>query len=146
MNSSICINQFLATDVTPILQKYPLKFRSVGKVKSENFTRLFDEYKTKLSNYCMSTNDFEEMYGNISRFASVLFIGSNLCQIAYRQIGQNELRQLIGLKRQQIRYGEFVKEEPEYELNQTTLSPLLQSRVSLWIYALNRNFLDMISF
>jgi hypothetical protein len=94
----------------------------------------------------MSTNDFEEMYGNISRFASVLFIGSNLCQIAYRQIGQNELRQLIGLKRQQIRYGEFVKEEPEYELNQTTLSPLLQSRVSLWIYALNRNFLDMISF
>jgi hypothetical protein len=59
----------------------------------------------------MSKSDFEELYGNRSKYGIVVSFASRLMHEAIKQIGLNELRRQLHLKPQTINFTEVIREE-----------------------------------
>jgi hypothetical protein len=84
-----------------------------------NPTEFYDRLLSNLSNYFMSTADFEEIYGNKSKFGVVILFAETLLDAAMDQIGQNEMRAYLCLKPQQIDFAARIEESPNEEANLT---------------------------
>jgi hypothetical protein len=85
----------------------------------------------------MSKSEFEELYGNKSRFYLVIVFYPFLVDEAHKQIGENELRRYFCLKPQQISFNDTVEEAPD-NCN-STLPEQLRKYFQDKIYSFNKN-------
>lgn len=75
-------------------------FLENSKITAANLStiQVYDQYLSKISNYCLSAQEFEELYQNKSRFGLVFLFATYLMEETYNQIGLNELRRHFHLR------------------------------------------------
>jgi hypothetical protein len=86
-------------------------FEITAMNSSTNLSQLFDQHMSKISNYCLSTVDFEKLYGNKSKFGLVFLFAPLIMDEACKQIGLNELRRQFHFKPQLINFTGLVEEK-----------------------------------
>uniref|UniRef100_A0A1I8BJ39 Uncharacterized protein n=1 Tax=Meloidogyne hapla TaxID=6305 RepID=A0A1I8BJ39_MELHA len=78
-----------------------------------NYTKTFEYLLDKISNHCITDKEYEEFYGNKSKAGLVSWFFQSLVGGIIRQIGLNELRERLHLKKQKINITGIVEEEVE---------------------------------
>jgi hypothetical protein len=56
-----------------------------------NYTRVYEQYKEKISNYCITANEIEHMHNNKTKFIWSNVITQELSKATFVQIGLKEL-------------------------------------------------------
>lgn len=141
---SRCLLMFLlsllAGNVERISPETPVAVRSPStESEAMNLTRLYEQYSSRTSNYCMSRSDFKEIYGNKYMFGLVVDSIDSTIRGVCAQIGQDELRRCLCLKSQQMNGTAVVEEKPDDECNSTdTLSQQLREQIQQQIYVFNK--------
>jgi len=88
--------------------------QTTPQILTNNYTKIYENLLEKISNYCITNKDYEDFYriklikpGLISTFFPSIIEG------AVKQIGLNELRKCLNLKKQKINFVDKVNEEVE---------------------------------
>ncbi|KAL7079151.1 hypothetical protein ACQ4LE_001756 [Meloidogyne hapla] len=99
-----------------------------------NNTNIYEKLLSRISNYCLSKREVEEIYGNKSKAGLVSLFHLLLIDGANKQIGLNELRHLLHLKKQKINYNGQVLEEFEDKNKKDEYKALghFQEKVSMY--------------
>uniref|UniRef100_A0A914KPL2 Uncharacterized protein n=1 Tax=Meloidogyne incognita TaxID=6306 RepID=A0A914KPL2_MELIC len=95
-----------------------------------NYTEIYENILNEISDYCLSDKQYEELYSNKLRAGLVSLFFHLLLDNAFKQIGLDELRTCLKLKKQKINLNGIVKEEFEEE-NRTGKGTLQKYRYSL---------------
>ena len=77
-----------------------------------NLSSIYEEQLANISNYCLSAQEFEELYDNKSKFGVVLYFAALLLEEACKQIGMNEIRRCFQLQPQLINFVHSIDENP----------------------------------
>jgi len=80
-----------------------------------NYTEIYEKNLNEISAYCISDKQYEELYSNKLRAGLVSLFFHLLLDNAIKQIGLDELRTCLKLKKQKINLSGIVKEEFEEE-------------------------------
>uniref|UniRef100_A0A1I8BW84 Uncharacterized protein n=1 Tax=Meloidogyne hapla TaxID=6305 RepID=A0A1I8BW84_MELHA len=85
---------------------------------------IYQKHLERISNHCLTAREEEEIYGNKSKAGLVSLFNLDILDLAIKQIGLNELRQILKLKKQKINNNGEVKEEFEDENQNDTYKVL----------------------
>uniref|UniRef100_A0A1I8BB22 ABC transporter domain-containing protein n=1 Tax=Meloidogyne hapla TaxID=6305 RepID=A0A1I8BB22_MELHA len=104
------------------------------KIQSKNYTQIYQQLLNKISTHCISDREYEELYSNKLKAGLVSWFLPFLVDGGIKQIGLNEIRSKLKLKKQKINYLNIVKEEFEdknkKDLNNTL--DYLQNKIRLY--------------
>nr|CAD2136040.1 unnamed protein product [Meloidogyne enterolobii] len=87
--------------------------QTTTQILTNNYTKIYENLLEKISKYCITNKEYEDFYkiklkpGLISTFFPFLI------EVTVKQIGLNELRHCLNLKKQKINFVDKVNEEVE---------------------------------
>uniref|UniRef100_A0A915P3D6 Uncharacterized protein n=1 Tax=Meloidogyne floridensis TaxID=298350 RepID=A0A915P3D6_9BILA len=84
---------------------------------TKNYSQLYQNLLEKISTHCISEKEYQDLYGHNLRGGLISTFLPYLIDVTIKQIGLNELRKCLNLKKQKINYYDGVVKE-EFEENE----------------------------
>ncbi|KAL7074094.1 hypothetical protein ACQ4LE_006739 [Meloidogyne hapla] len=108
------------------------------KIQSKNYTQIYQQLLNKISTHCISDREYEELYSNKLKAGLVSWFLPFLVDGGIKQIGLNEIRSKLKLKKQKINYLNIVKEEFEDKNKKDLNNTLNYLQNKIRFYSLNK--------